>query len=147
AVCVGFTATPIGLGDLYDTLIIAGTNSELRECGALVPCYHYGPDEPDMRHIRRVEVGKDLTENQNRRAMMVTGIFGGVLESWRKLNPEEKPTILFAPGVRESVWFADQFRANGIRAAHIDGEDVYVDGKWVKSSREARADVLNGSRD
>jgi superfamily II DNA or RNA helicase len=44
AAVVGLTATPLGLGGLYDRLIVAGTNSELRACGALVPAVHYGPD-------------------------------------------------------------------------------------------------------
>src|SRR5690606_37882455 len=36
AAYVGFTATPIDLANQYDLLIVAGTNSELRQCGALV---------------------------------------------------------------------------------------------------------------
>lgn len=150
---VGLTATPIGLGDYYDLLIQAGTNSELRQCGALVPAIHYGPDEPDLKAWRKagalkgIEEGDDLTENQVRRVMMTEGIFGRVLEWYRKLNPGQLPSILFAPGVPESLWFAQQFFQAGITAAHIDGEDVWVNGNFYKSSREAREDVLCGSRD
>jgi DNA repair protein RadD len=142
----GFTATPLDLAAYYDHLLIAGTSSECRACGALVPALHYGCDEPDLRHIGRVEVGKDLTEAQNRSAIMRHGIFGRVLEWYKRLNPEMRPTILFAPGVRESIWFCDQFNAAGISAAHIDGECVYVKGEVQRSSRSARADVLAGSK-
>lgn len=78
---------------------------------------------------------------------MVPGIFGRVYDNWRKLNPDARPAILFAPGVKESVWFAKEFERRGVRAAHIDGEAVYVDGAFIESSRCAREDVLGGSRD
>jgi superfamily II DNA or RNA helicase len=145
AAIVGFTATPIDLGSLYDVLIQAGTTSELRECGALVPCKHYGPDEPDLRHIGRVPLGEDLSEAQNRQAIMVNGIFGRVWEWWKRLNPDSRPAILFAPGVAESIWFAEQFHAQGVRAAHIDGQEVWLDGRSRPTSRDAREEILRGS--
>ena len=152
ACVVGVTATPIGLGEYYDKLIIAGTSSQLRACGAIVPAMHYGPDEPDLKAWKKKAkiVGDvqtaELTEPQVRKAMMTPGIFGRVFEWFNKLNPERKPTILFAPGVAESLWFAEQFVKAGITAAHIDGQDVWVNGKLYSTSPEAREDVLNGSR-
>jgi superfamily II DNA or RNA helicase len=144
---VGFTATPLGIGHVYDTLVVAGTTSQGRACGALVPAYHYGPDEPDLGHIGKVQLGQDLTEKQAVKAIMVPGIFGRVLEWFDKLNPDRRPTILFAPGVKESIWFAEQFEAAGISAAHIDGQEVYVKGRVHATSRQAREDILGGSRD
>lgn len=147
AAYVGFTATPIGLSGLYDGLVVAGTSSELRACGALVACLHYGPDEPDLRAFKKLGQGEDLSETENVKAMMTPGIFGRVMEWFEKLNPEHKPTILFAPGVRESLWFAEQFQAAGISAAHIDGQEVWRDGKLERTSRSARESVLEGSRE
>jgi DNA repair protein RadD len=143
---VGLTATPLGIGDLFDCLIVAGNTSELRECGALVRAVHYGPDEPDLKGIKS-PLGEDLTEKQAVKAMMRNGIFGRVLGNFNAINPERRPSILFAPGVRESVWFAERFAEAGISAAHVDGEDVWINGKWIKASRQARADILGGSRD
>lgn len=142
AVLVGVTATPIDLGDMYTHLITAGNTSELRSCGALVPATHFGPDEPDLKRIGRVTLGSELPEKQNRAAMMTPTIFSRVIASWRELNPAQRPTLLFAPGVGESKWFAEQFYANGIPAAHIDGEIVWVNGKTANTSAAARADVL-----
>lgn len=147
AAYVGLTATPIGIGDLYNHLVQAGVTSELRECGALVMADHHGPDEPDLRHIGKVEVGKDLTEKQNVKAIMRHGIFGRVLDWFGRLNPEHRPTILFAPGVAESIWFAERFVEAGITAAHIDGESVWVNGELHRSSRVIRDQVIAGSRD
>jgi DNA repair protein RadD len=146
AAVVGLTATPVGIGHLYDRLVVAGTNTELRKCGALAVARHYGPDEPDLRHIGKVRVGEDLTTQQNVKAIMRYGVFGRILTSYRLLNPDQRPTILFAPGVGESLWLAEQFCENGIRAAHIDGDAVWVDGTLVRSSRAARAEVLEGSQ-
>lgn len=144
---VGITATPLDLGGIYETLVVAGTTSELRQCGALVPVHHFGPDEPDLKKIK-APVGQDLTLKQNVQAMMRPGIFGRVLTWFQKLNPEHKPSILFAPGVAESRWFAEQFYANGITAAHIDGGEVWINGESIKGvgRDEARDQVLAASR-
>jgi superfamily II DNA or RNA helicase len=143
---VGFTATPLGLAALYDCLVVAGTASELRRCGALVPCLHYGPDEPDLRHIGKVALGEDLSEQQNVKAIMTPTVWGRVYEWWKRLNPQGKPTILFAPGVKESLWFAEQFQAQGVSAAHIDGQEVWVHGEFRNTSPEARREVLEDSK-
>jgi superfamily II DNA or RNA helicase len=143
AAIMGLTATPIGLKDFYDHLIVACTVSEARACGALVEAVHYGPDEPDLKHIGKVPVGEDLTEAQNIKAIMRHGVFARVVDSWRKLNPEGKPTLLFGPGVAESLWFAEQFQAAGIPAAHIDGEDVWLQGELHRADPEIRQRVLD----
>ncbi len=143
---VGFTATPLGIGELYDQLVVAGSTSQLRACGALLPCFHFGPDEPDLKGIK-TPPGQDLTEKEAVKAIMTGGIFGRVFDHYTRLNPEQKPTILFAPGVQESVWFAEQFVANGISAAHIDGNEVWINGKSYRSCTSARDDALRGSED
>jgi DNA repair protein RadD len=145
ATIFGWTATPVDLGEMYDHLIIAATNSELRECGLHVPCQTYGPDEPDLRKIGPVKVGEDLSEEQNKQAIMRPGIFGRVFDWWKRLNPDAKPAILFAPGVPESLWFAEQFHAQGVPAAHIDGEDIWINGERMPSTPEARRQLADAS--
>jgi DNA repair protein RadD len=146
---LGVTATPLDIGHLYDHLIVAGTNSELRDCGALVTAIHYGPDEPDTLALKKVTLGKDLSEKQQRKAIMTPTIWGRVIDGYRKLNPTNRPTILFAPGVGESIGFAEQFQAAGIPAAHIDGENVWRNGKLyrrVRGEKDAAADILAASK-
>lgn len=147
AAIVGFTATPLDLGGLYQTLLVAGCTSELRACGALVPAHHYGPDEPDLKHIGKVALGDDLTEKQNRKAIMTASIFARVLEWWGKLNPDARPAIGFAPGVAEAVWFCEQFAAAGVRCAAIDGASCWIDGQSYATGWKLRQDILEGSRD
>ena len=150
---LGTTATPVGLYPQWDKLIVAGTNSELRKCGALVRADQYSVGEPDLKHIKRVQVGEDLTEGQNRKAIMTPSILGEVLKHYHRLNPRQRPALLFAPGVGESIWFAEQFTANGIRAASIDGADIWLGnagpvsgppyGVLHKTTQAAREEVLD----
>src|SRR5690606_19790965 len=60
---------------------------------------------------------------------------------WCELNPDRLPTILFAPGVKESIWFAEQFHSKGIRAAHIDGDDIWIDGEYYTSNHQLREEI------
>lgn len=142
---VGLSATPLGLGELYEVLIQAGTNSELRACRALVPALHYAPDEPDMKQHRSLQAGALPTDTQNRKIMRPQVLFGSVLKNLRLLNPELRPTILFASGVAESLWFAEELTKAGVPAAHVDGEDVWL-GKLYKADAKARKAVLDGSQ-
>lgn len=138
AMMVAFTATPLDIADIVDELLVAGIVSECRNIGALVPAETYAPDEPDLKHIRKYQVGEDLSEADNVKAIMRPGIFGRVVKAWKQHNPEQKPTLLFAPGVKESIWFAEQFTAAGIRAAHIDGTDTWIDGEFHGTDQESR---------
>jgi DNA repair protein RadD len=143
---LGVTATPIGLRLLYDHLIVAGTNAELRKCGALVVAEQYGVGEPDLRHVKKLKLGEDLTEKLNAKAIMTQSILGETIKHYRRLNPEGRPALGFAPGVAESLWFAEQFHANGISAASIDGASVWMDGKEYKTDQSVRQEVLDRSR-
>lgn len=141
AVVIGYTASPLDIGDLYDHLLVSAQVSECLAVGALVLAHTYAPDEPDLKHIKKYPVGHDLSEADNAKVMMRPGIFGRVYDHWLRLNPDRLPTILFAPGVKESVWFAEQFYERGQRAAHIDGSDVWLDGMYI-SGASARDDVI-----
>jgi superfamily II DNA or RNA helicase len=144
-VVIYFTATPLGMADVADVLIQAGTNSELRDCGALVPAHHYGPDEPDLRKIK-LQPGEDPSEAELRKAISPVHLFGSVFDNWRRLNPEMKPTLLFAPGVAESRWFADEFNRRGVPAAHIDADYIRFPDREVEATRDSRQEVLDASR-
>jgi DNA repair protein RadD len=141
------TATPLGMAHLADELVQAGLNSELRECGAIVMARHVSPTRPDLKALKGLREGQDLTESQQRKVMPPKLIWGNVFEWYHRTNPDRRPSILFAPGVAESIWFAQRFCENGINAAHVDGEDVWLDGRLIPSSRQARDDVIGGSMD
>lgn len=141
AAIVGATATPVGISHIYDRLIVAGTTSELRKCGALVPCQVHGGEEIDTRNLKPQASG-EFSIGELRKRISIPTIFGYVYPEWKRLNPDARPAILFGPGVPESAWFAKLFEENGVPAAHIDGDDVYVDGMTVSSNRQVRDEVL-----
>ena len=126
---VGWTATPVGIGGLYDELIVAGTVTELIAAGSLVPCKTFAPDEPDLTHVKRGADGEFVNEDVVKRVMVCeeTGakrprIFGRVYEHLLKLNPFLEPTLLFAPDVQSSMGFAEDLTARGVPAAHMDAK-------------------------
>jgi len=141
-VSIGVTATPLGIGHFYDRLIVAGTNSELRACGALVPAYTFGPDEPDTKWIGKVKIDDGECGIPNaKRMQFAQRVFGRVVDNYRQLNPQGVPAILFAPGVRESIWFAEKLTEAGIPSAHIDGENVWLDGEQLSVTQELRDEI------
>lgn len=150
AYVVYLTATPIDMALCADKLIVAGKPSELRAYKTLVPAIIYGPDEPDLRAYKKAREalanGTNLSEEVARHAMMTPGIFGRVGKWFDQLNPNRLPTILFAPGVRESLWFAEQFMRIGITAAHLDGEHIWTGGELERTTTDGRDRIMAGSR-
>lgn len=153
---VGFTATPIGLGHIAQSLCIMANNSELRAVGGIVPCITYAPDEVDMSDVKRMSATGEFNQAEMGKRFAIQQVVDSVIDRWKALNPNGAPTLLFAPGVKESIWFADQFLQNGIPAAHIDGENVYlgerdsqgnhVIHKSVQSVRDQLADMSKSGK-
>lgn len=133
--CCGWTATPVGINHIYKHLVVAGTKAELRRAGLLVPCKVFAPDEPDLRGVQRVDSG-EFNQAQATKRVMETIVFGDVFKHWNRLNPDGRPTILWAPGVDESRWFVEEFEKMGVSAAHIDGT----------TPDDARGDIFKASQ-
>lgn len=140
AALLGFTATPLDIGHMYDWLYTMAVTSECRAVGALVPAIHYAPDEPDTHNLKRTKTG-EFTEPDVKKAIMSATILGRVIDHYWRINADQRPTVLFAPGVAESLWFCDELNKNGIPAAHIDGERVSLDGQHYVSNKNARDEI------
>lgn len=140
ASAVGYTATPLDITG-YDELLVAGTMSECLRIGSLVPPETYAPDEPDLHHIKNYTVGHELTESQNVKAIMRPGVFARVLDAWKKHNPDARPTLLFGPDVSGSLFFAQEFQKHGISAAHIDGEQIWINGEFYPTDGKMRDEL------
>jgi DNA repair protein RadD len=140
-----FTATPVSLGHMADKLIQAGVNSELRKCGALVAAQTFAPDEPSTKAFKTTTKGL-LQFKDEVKEVMLPVIFGRVIEHYRHLNPEQKPSILFAPGVDESRWFTEKLNHAGIPWSHIDGNRLSINGHDMAATRENRMMLLEASK-
>lgn len=161
AVVIEVTATPFGLGEYADVLVVAGKPSELRAYTppCLVPAVHYGPDEPEIPYSAIKRVGDDLTDKANAKIMMRKGLVGRVLSWFVKLNPEMKPSVGFGPDVDGSFWLAEQFafpqkrefkieRAMpAIPAACISSQNIWINGKTYAAEDATREELLGMSAD
>jgi superfamily II DNA or RNA helicase len=135
----GVTATPLGVSNVCDELIVAGRTNDLQRENVLCFAWWFAPSELDTRKLVKGKVDLSLTESDARRTWgplkgkekqqeIRTRIVGNILENYQKLHPEQTHTLAFAPGVKESLWAAQFCRGRGIRALHIDGTDFWCDG-------------------
>jgi superfamily II DNA or RNA helicase len=146
AMAVGLTATPVGLSTWYDELVVSGTMAEYRACKALVPAVFRSVSQPDMRKVKRTVTGEYVMD-EKQRLIFTQHIVGDVLDRWKRYNPDARPTMLFASGVQESVWFTREFEKMGVNWAHIDATDAVVDGKRCKLTRKLWEEILQRYKD
>lgn len=118
ATYTGWTATPVGIGHMVDHLVQMSKPSELLSQGVLVPCEVYAPEELDMSGVA-VSRG-DYVHTQMRQRVRDTLVVGNIIDHWLRLNPSMTRTVLFAPGVPESRWIAEEFNRAGFSAGHVD---------------------------
>jgi len=119
---VGFTATPVGLGGVYEELLSLISNSDLRRRGVIVPCEVFSPSEIDMSGVS--DDGDDYVQVQMRERFNQVrhAVIGDILDHYRLLNPLQSPTVLFAPGVPESRWIAEYFTNAGVPSVHLEAK-------------------------
>ncbi len=129
AVVIGLSATPVGLGHLYKSMEVLALTSQARKVGALLPAKVFAPDEVDVSDVKRVSVDGEFSQKALARKFQNQQVVGSVFKHWKERNPEGWPALGFAPGVKESMWFCDEFISRGVPSAHIDGEKVYLGEK------------------
>jgi superfamily II DNA or RNA helicase len=135
---VGVTATPRrlnggGLGDVNDKLVIGPGAKWLIEHNFLAPYDYYAPTVADLTglHIQHGEyVTDEIVKKLNQSA-----IYGDVISYYRQLA-DGKQAICYCASIEHSKTMAEQFRAAGIPAEHIDGE----------TPKQARADTVGRFR-
>lgn len=138
---LGYTATPTDLGGMVDDVHQVVSVPELITQGFLCPPRVFSCGQPDVRLLEKLRrdcaSGEYLAGDVNK-LIKPQIIFGRVLEHYRRLNPDGRPFILFAHSVAASIWWAQSLSAKGVPVAHIDGNDVWVDGEFHKSDRTKR---------
>jgi superfamily II DNA or RNA helicase len=146
AMIVGLTATPVGLSDWYDKLVISGSMAEYRDCKALVPAVVKSIEQPDLSRVKRNATGEYVLDGQKRKIYTQT-IVGSVIARWKQFNPHARPTMLFAPGKAESVWFTEQFEKIGVPWVHVDATEAVVDGKRATLTRALWDEIVERYKD
>jgi superfamily II DNA or RNA helicase len=135
------TATPVGLSEWADELVVSGRMQEYRDCKALVPAIVKAIEQPDLRKVKRNATGEYVLDGEKKR-LYTQAIVGNVIDRWKEFNPDAKPTMLYAPGKPESVWLTEQFQKAGVNWCHVDATDAVVDGKRAKLTRKLWTDDI-----
>lgn len=146
ALVVLVTATPLGIDHLAEELVVAAGVKTGRDCGALIPAILYAPDEPDVRAFKNTKTPGIHELKPEFKEVMLKTIIGRVLTYYPLINPEQRPAILYAPGVEESKWFTQQFMAAGIPWSHIDSNRIILNGEILEPTRDNRLRLLEASR-
>lgn len=123
AVALGVTATPCrlsgrGLGTIFERLIVGPSMTELIAGGFLVPAKVYAPQTLDLSCLR--VRGGDYLKEQLSDLMDRREITGCAVQHYRRLC-DGYPAVAFCVSVAHAEHVAAQFRAEGYRAASIDG--------------------------
>ena len=122
---LGVTATPErldgkGLCDVFDTLVIGPTVSELIDQVYLSRFATYAPAHlVDLRNVR-TRMG-DYATDDLAEAMSSELVIGGAVTEYARLCPG-RPAIAFCVDIKHSKLVAERFQAAGFRAAHVDGD-------------------------
>ena len=143
---VGVTATPLGVSNTCDELIVAGRTRDLQGDGILCRARWHAPSELDTRKLVGKKADLSLAEDDARRTWgplkgndrIRTQIVGNMMEHYKRLHPAQIHTLAFAPGVKESVWAANYCRSMGIRSLHVDGDNFLVDGKLYDRKKDPK---------
>ena len=138
------TATPLGVSNVCDKLIVAAGTRELQKSSILCYARWFVGGELDTRKLIGKKVDLSLSESDARRTWgplrgddkVRTQIVGHIIEDYERFHPERIHTLAFAPGVKESLWAAQFCFGHGIRSLHIDGQDFWADGKMYDRKRD-----------
>lgn len=134
---IGITATPLGVSNVCDKLIVAAGTRDLQKTGHLCYARWFVGSELDTRKLTGNKADLSLSESDARRTWgplrggdkVRTQIVGHIIHDYDRFHPERIHTLAFAPGVKESLWAAHYCYSHGIRALHIDGKDFWCDGE------------------
>lgn len=124
AMVLGLTATPIrsdgkGLGHVYEGMAKCPSVAELTRMGYLVPATHFVPTLPDLTGIPIR--GGDYDPKELEAALDHRQLVGDIVNHWCRLA-SDRPTVVFASGVKHSMHLRDEFKRYTDRVAHLDGE-------------------------
>lgn len=164
-VVLGLTATPYRadgkpLGDIYNGMVETIQTQELVDDGFLMEPVVYGAANGPS--VKSMSVGSkgDYTPKSAAKAMEPTVLHGELLTNWAKicggqLGAEtvffkdesgrehvaetkcDACTVIFAPNVKMSKQIIEQFKAAGVKAAHVDGNMDDVERARILSSLES----------
>lgn len=125
AVVIGLSATPQRLSgeplsDVFDVMVPGPTVRELIDRGSLCDYAYYAP--PQIVDLDEVHTKYgDFATSELAAATDKPTITGDAISHYKRLLPGKR-AIIFAVNITHSKHVVEQFCADGIPAAHVDGE-------------------------
>jgi DNA repair protein RadD len=135
AIHIGLTATPWltskrrGMGDLFQTLVLAPSPKQLMEQGYLAPLKYYGFENlPDLTGIG-TQAG-DFKEDELAIAVDTDETVGRIVAEYQRLASGRR-ALCFAVKIPHSRHIEAAFNAAGIPAIHVDGSTPIKERKRI----------------
>jgi superfamily II DNA or RNA helicase len=122
---LGVTATPErldgkGLGEVFEVLVIGPSVKDLITDGWLSPFIVYAPERlVDLKGVSTL--AGDYAVGDLARRMSASFVLDDAVAEYRR-HLTGRTAIAFCPTIAHSRMVAQHFRANGIRAEHLDGD-------------------------
>lgn len=117
---------PISVRELMDMAIETNFTR-----GLIAPRY-FAPSKPDLKGVKMSGDDYSSVDLQER----MNTLTGDIILHWKKYA-QNRPTILFACNISHSIALANSFRANGIGAEHIEGDNSFAERKAAISRLES----------
>lgn len=130
---IGLDATPERadgkpLGDFFSKIIYGPSIQELIAMGSLVAPRVYAPNAPDLAAVT-TKFG-DYETDSLAEAMNKPVITGSAIEHYLKIG-ENRSGIVFCVNIKHSKQVAEEFKAAGVNAWHVDGETDKSIREWI----------------
>jgi len=151
-VVIGLTATPYrmdgkGLGEIYEDLHELISTQDLIDQGYRVMPVVFGSKvKLDLSDVR-VTAG-DYNRGDLADAMKETVLRGDLVDNWssrvqqltgaQRVSDCRAVTVVFAPGVEQSIKIVEQFKSAGIPAAHLDANTPALERAEILRKLRAR---------
>lgn len=140
---LGVSATPErldgrGLGEMFDDLVIGLSIRELMDKGRLCDYRLFAPPGPDLSSVHTV--AGDFNRGELAAAMDRATITGDAVRHYTK-HLHGAPSVAFCTSVAHAAHVAEEFRAAGYTAAHVDGG--MEDGERARVIGDFRAGKIN----
>ncbi|MCP4078292.1 MAG: DEAD/DEAH box helicase, partial [Gammaproteobacteria bacterium] len=130
-----------GMGQVYDDLILAESTQNLIDKGFLSDFVAYGSPLLDLKGVKTV--AGDYNQKEIAQRASKAKIVGDVVKTWLQRG-ENRQTMCFAINVAHSKAIIDEFRANGVTAAHIDAHTTYDDRiRILKAHNDGELKILS----
>ncbi len=128
---IGLSATPgaRGLGQHFESLLIAATTADLIAQGYLSQFRVFATGHPDLSGVRTV--AGDYHESQLSDAMQAGELTADIIKTWKEKWGKEK-TLCFAVDKAHAQTIQERFEQNGVACGYQDANTTPDDRREIK---------------